>query len=283
MSAPEPGEKREPPLRSLDDLQEFEDEFSSAGAEAPKRSARGSGAGAQSHDQLEKKYRAMLEVSANITSTLDLSDLLSQILDGVLTVTGCERALLMLKESDGTFSMHMGRSKDGTEWRQEALWISRTVVERVVATGQPLVESDILAADDLKDIGSIHERNIRSAFCFPLRYKGDMVGVIYADSSFVVPQVLETDHSILSAFGSLAAVAIENARRHGELESTRETLEEQNLSLHKQLGVQFIDSGMVSENKIMHEVFETVRRIAPHDINVPVSYTHLTLPTKRIV
>jgi two-component system response regulator PilR (NtrC family) len=94
------------------------------------------------------------------------------------------------------------------------------------------------------------------------------VGVIYADSSHVVPEVLASDHSILTAFSSLAAVAIANARRHGALETARNTLEEQNLSLHRQLGVQFSDSGMISQNKIMHEVFETVRRIAPHDINV---------------
>jgi Nif-specific regulatory protein len=245
----------------LDELQKFDDQFHPA--------ADPDGAGPQA-ETLDRKYRDVLEVSVLLSSTLDLTDLLGNILDGVLKVTGCERALLMLKEPDGKFSMHVGRTKDQTEWKQEALWISRTIVNRVVETGKPLVESNILEADELRDIGSIHDRDIRSVFCYPLQYKGDLVGVIYADSGFVVPQVLDSDHSILDAFSAQAALAIENARRHGQLQSTRDTLEDQNLSLRKQLGQQYSFSGMVSRNKAMLDVFETVKRIAPHDINVLV-------------
>jgi len=264
MSPSKPEKRDNRPLDSLAELERFDQEY------RPGKAVRGGRSADDGSERLERKYRDVLEVSTLLSSTLDLNHLLNHILDGVLKVTGCERAFLMLKEPDGSFSTHLGRRKDQAEWRQDALRISKTILNRVVETGEALVEADLLEVEDLKDVGSIHDRNIRSAFCLPLKYKGDLVGIIYAESGFVGQAVLDSDHTILEAFSGQAALVIVNARRHGELESTRDTLEEQNLLLSQQLARQFSVAGMVSRNKRMLDIFETVKKIAPHNINVLV-------------
>ena len=218
--------------------------------------------------ELEDRYAQVLEISASLASTLDLTDVLNRIVDGILGVTECERGLLMLKNMDDTFSMHIGRTRDHGEWDRDDLFISRTIVNRVVDSGRPFVESNLEDVEELRNAGSIHEHSIRSAICLPLNYKDALIGVIYADSHFIVPQVLESDHRVIEAFAAQAAIAIENAREHGELRTRRDSLEDQNLSLRHQLGRQFNFSGMVSKNKRMLEVFESVKKIAAHDINV---------------
>ncbi|MDH3197143.1 MAG: sigma 54-interacting transcriptional regulator, partial [Candidatus Krumholzibacteria bacterium] len=254
MSIPEHKRRRESAADAFSELQDL-----------GRSRGRGPAASEQGSDQ---KYARVLEVSASLASTLDLTEILNLIVDGIIQVTGCERGFLMLKESDGEFSMHIGRTRGEAEWNEEHLAISKTIVARVVLSREPFVAPDLERVEDLKDTDSIHQYAIRSAFCLPLLYKDELIGVIYADSGHVVPQVLEADQGILAAFAAQAALAIANARQHGELKSRRDRLEEQNLSLRSQLAKEFSFSGMVSKNKRMFEVFATVEKVAPHDLSV---------------
>lgn len=246
---------------SLSELENFERDFNiSTQADTPSKPEPAA---------VDQKYVDVLKVSALLNSTLNLTELLNNIVDGIVRMTQCERGFLMLKGDDGSFSLHIGRTKGGAEWNRDHLAISRTIVDRIVETRTMLVEHDLQKVDGLNS-GSIIEHSIRSAICLPLLYEEDLIGVIYADSQFVVPAVLQSDHTILRAFAAQAALAIENARQHGELRTRRDLLEEQNLLLRKQLSKEFTFAGMVTKNKAMHEVFDTVEKIASHDINVMV-------------
>jgi transcriptional regulator with PAS, ATPase and Fis domain len=79
---------------------------------------------------------------------------------------------------------------------------------------------------------------------------------------------LDSDLKVMNAFAGQAAIAINNARRHGDLKIQRAKLEEQNLSLRFKLGEEFASYGMISNDAKMEELFERVNKIAPSDINV---------------
>jgi transcriptional regulator with GAF, ATPase, and Fis domain len=214
-------------------------------------------------------YQDLLEVAISLTSTLELRAILDAIVDGIIRVARCERGFLMLRESDGSFSLFIGRTRDLKPWDESrAREISRTIVGRVVDTLEPFVGTDLEKMDELLSSGSILEHKIRSAVCLPMLYKEKLIGVIYADSGFVLAPFLEADRSVLRAFGAQAALAVENARQHGEIRDRSHRLEEQNLRLSRQLSGQFAMSGIISKNKRMLEVFDTVLKIAPHDISV---------------
>jgi Nif-specific regulatory protein len=215
-----------------------------------------------------RRYRDLLEVAVSLTSSLDLKAILDAIVDGIIRVTSCERGFVILREKDGTFAMFTGRTREGTPWDERgAREISHTVVARVVETHEPFVGADIEKMDDLRGQESILAQKIRSAVCLPLIDQEQLIGVIYADSSFVIPSSGEADRSVLRAFGSHAAVAIARARQHGEILDRGERLEEQNRKLREQLSQHVIMSGMVSRNKRMLDVFSIVEKIAPTDIS----------------
>lgn len=221
--------------------------------------------------RLQRSYsilESLLDVSASITSTLNLTELLEKIVDSVLELAGCHRGFLMLKNDDGTLSLEIARIKGQNQWKEDELAISKTVVREVAETQEPVFSSNILELKDVKVSESIHMLNINSVICLPLEFEGTLVGVIYADSKFVSDKFLDSDIKVMKAFAAQAAIAINNARQHGELKLQRQKLEEQNISLRHQLGEEFASYGMITNDKKMEEIFEAVNKIAPSDIYV---------------
>ncbi len=222
-------------------------------------------------ETVEKSYAAvesLLDVSASITSTLNLTELLENIVDSILRLTGCQRGFLMLKNNDGGLTLEIARVKGQHEWKEAELEISQSIVREVAAKMEPIYSSNVLKKKDVKVTDSMHLFNINTVICLPLDVDGALVGVIYADSQFVSDSFLDSNLKVMRAFAALAAVAINNARRHGELSFQRQNLEEQNVSLRHKLGQEFASYGMITNNKKMEEIFEAVNKIAPSDFPV---------------
>jgi transcriptional regulator with GAF, ATPase, and Fis domain len=66
----------------------------------------------------------------------------------------------------------------------------------------------------------------------------------------------------MNAFGAQAAVAIENARQHGELENIRHSLERQNVTLREELAARHEFSGMIGRSRAMQQIFDVIRKVA---------------------
>src|SRR5688572_11552184 len=215
-----------------------------------------------------RRYRDLLDVAVSLASTLDLKAILDAIVDGIIRVTSCERGFVILREPSGTFAMYTGRTRDGAAWDEvSAREISHTVVKRVVETHELFVGADIEKIDGLRESESIHAQKIRSAVCLPLIFQDQLIGVIYADSSFVLPAFGDADRSVLQGFAAQAALAIANAQRHGEVRDLGDRLQEQNRKLREQLSHHVNMCGMISRNKRMLDVFAVVEKIAPTDIS----------------
>ena len=220
--------------------------------------------------EVQRRFETLREVAMSLGFAADLKEILDCIVDGIVSVTQCQRGFVMLIESDGTFSTYTGRLQDRRPWPEnDARRISSGVLEDVSASKRPYVASDVQKVNDLRDRGSIQEGKILAVVCIPiLNPEGRLAGVIYADSSHVIPEFNEYDQHVFNFFGVQAAVAIEGARRQGDLKVRGDRLEEQNRDLARQLAREFALEGMISKSKEMHEVFEMVQRVAPSDVSV---------------
>jgi PAS domain S-box-containing protein len=173
----------------------------------------------EEHDNLV----ALADIGQVINSSLDLNEVLRIVMDTIVRLTGAERGFLMLRDEDGELTINLARN-----WEQESLdpsefEISRTIVDRVTAEGQPVLTTN--AQEDPRFGGqeSIVAYNLRSILCVPLKLKDELTGVIYADNRVRTGLFTETERDLLNAFANQAAVAIENARL---FESVRQTLAE---------------------------------------------------------
>ncbi len=216
--------------------------------------------------ELQRSYsiiQTLLSISSSISSTLNLQELLRRIVDAVVEITDCDRGFLMLSGEDGKLSFAIARSKSREELSEKDFEISGSIVEKVAATGDPLFLSNVQAANNFKDKRSIIDLNINTAICIPLIFKENLVGVLYADSKHISNNFSSSNLSIMKAFSGQAVVAIENARRHGELLLSKKTLENQNINLKKELAGRYEFSGIVGRCEAMHSIFDTIEKVAP--------------------
>lgn len=175
------------------------------------------------HDEELKSMRALVNIGQIVNSSLELPDVLEIVMDTIIRLTGAERGFLMLRDVQGQMTTHIAR-----DWEQESVHadesaISRTIIDRVMSDGQPVITTN--AQEDPRFGGqeSIIAYSLRSILCVPFKVKGKVTGVIYTDNRMRTGQFTEAERELIMAFSDQAAVAIENARL---FDSVRKTLAE---------------------------------------------------------
>jgi len=167
----------------------------------------------------QRQLSALVGVGHAINSSLGLNSVLEEVMDALIGLTQAERGFLMLKNSAGKLVERVARGMDHVNLEGESFAVSRTIVERVASTGQPVVTTNAKEDPRFDQQLSILEHNLRSILCVPLKLKDNIIGVIYVDNRVYTGLFQENDLEMLSAFADQAAVAIDNARLFDGLKS----------------------------------------------------------------
>ncbi len=169
---------------------------------------------------------ALADVGQVVNSSLELDEVLTIVMDNIVRLTKAERGFLMLRDEKGEMVTRMGRNWEMESINSSELTVSRSVVGRVISTGEPIITTN--AQEDQRFVGqeSIVAFNLRSILCVPLKVKNDLIGVIYADNRIRAGIFAESERNLLVAFANQAAVAIENARLFSSLKQTLEEVTE---------------------------------------------------------
>jgi len=161
----------------------------------------------KSYDRLSALY----EASKHIISGFDLEERLNSVMDAAIEVLQAERGFLMLKnEQTGDLEIMVKRKIGGEELAE--LSLSLSVANEVAATGKSQITSNAAKDPKLRDRGSIILHKIISIICAPLTIEDRVLGVIYLDNRITEDAFDESDQELFSAFASLSAIGIENAR-----------------------------------------------------------------------
>jgi adenylate cyclase len=165
---------------------------------------------------------AIANVGQVINSSLELDEVLRIVMDNIVRLTKAERGFLMLRDDKGEMIIRVGRNWEKESINSSELTVSKSVVGKVIETGEPIVTTN--AQEDHRFIGqeSIVAFNLRSILCVPLKVKNDLIGVIYADNRIRAGIFADSEKELLVAFANQAAVAIENARLFSSLKQTLE-------------------------------------------------------------
>jgi adenylate cyclase len=156
---------------------------------------------------------ALYNVSQIVNSTLDLSEVLNLTMDLIIQVTGAERGFLMLMDdASGELTFRVARNMDRETIAGSSFEISRSVVNQVAQEGKSILTTNAQADPRFSTQASVVSYSLRSILCVPLRVKGKITGVIYADNRIKTGLFTDADHRLLSAIADQSAVAIENAR-----------------------------------------------------------------------
>lgn len=168
----------------------------------------------QEHKQLkqQERFELLYNVSRLLGSSLDLQQVLNQVMDAILQLTAAERGFLVLRDDDGQLQVQAARNFDQQTLSSDQFKYSTTVANRVLDTGESIVTTN--AAEDPRFAGqdSIIGQMLRSIMATPLRVRGRVIGAIYVDNRAISGLFDDTNLAALDAFAGQAAVAIDNAQ-----------------------------------------------------------------------
>ncbi|HFE66137.1 MAG TPA: GAF domain-containing sensor histidine kinase [Chloroflexi bacterium] len=161
----------------------------------------------------QARLAALYEVSSQLGKTLDLGEVLNQVMDAIIQLSGAGRGFLMLyDEVSGKLTTRAARNLDQNTIDGDAMNISRTVIERAIATGEGILTSNAQEDERFSAQTSVVGYQLRSIMCSPLKVRGRTLGAVYVDNRLFSGVFSQEDLDLLVAFANQAAMAIENAR-----------------------------------------------------------------------
>ncbi len=199
---------RDLPANAIDDLNHLAISLSKIGQQM------------ESFEAQHGNLLALADIGQVINSSLELDEVLRIVMDNIVHLTRAERGFLMLRNEKGEMVTRVARNWEQESIKSSEAATSRTIVQRVIESGEPIITTN--AQEDQRFSGqeSIVALNLRSILCVPLKVKNELIGVIYADNRIRTGIFAETEKDLLVAFSNQAGVAIENARLFSSLRQT---------------------------------------------------------------
>jgi serine/threonine protein kinase len=170
----------------------------------------------------EAKFRALRLISAELSSTLDLSEVLDRIFNSLFEIfPQAERGFLLLKHPSCSALMpEIIRSRSGPVGELE---ISKTVVNQVMNRGQAVLSLDL--GEEFPESASLSDNKIRSLMCVPLFDQDHKaIGIMQIETRDGRGRFEQDDLDLLAAVASQISVAVQNAQLHKALLKQQERL-----------------------------------------------------------
>lgn len=224
-----------------------------------------------SSERLQGRLKLILDLTNQVVSNLELSELLHAVSASVRRVMDCDAAAVMLPDEDGKFlrvhALDYPESR-GVFTEGALVPIEGTMPGDAFKTGKPIVINNL-------DPDIIPEEMYRKAkdeglnsFCdLPLLSRKRLLGVLAVarreENTFDQDQV-----SFLTQVANQVAIAIENALAYGEIADLRNKLAQEKLYLEDEIRGEMDFEGIVGQSSGLRHVLSLVETVAPSDSTV---------------
>lgn len=151
----------------------------------------------------------MLELSRQMAQTRDIEQLLNLAMEKTIEIIGAERCYLVVVNEQDELDFR-ARSVSEKDQREDDI-LSRTILNSVLDSGEPLITSNALSDPRFSSTSSIESLQLRSVMCVPLLAGGKTMGAIYVENRHISGAFRQEDVKPLIFFANQAAVCIENA------------------------------------------------------------------------
>ena len=207
-----------------------------------------------------RELNALSSFSRSVNSVRSVEALLKKVLESLLEVAPAVRAAILLTdESTGEFTSVLGW--DRNLGPNQTIHASQTIAAHVLEEGVAILCNDIPEDDNFHAAESLVTPGIRSVLAVPLAVFEKTIGLLYLDTD---DPKMKFDRGLLelvTTLGSVAALAIENARHF-------EWLEGENRRLRQELN---IEHNMVGESPAMRDVYTFISKVAARESSVLIS------------
>ena len=198
---------------------------------------------------------SLSRISQALNSSHDLATVLDLTMDLAMEYLGAERGVLMLEAGPSGEPATVVHRKMDKESVEEVIGISKSIVDSVRATREPVIASDAQVDPRFRDSKSVRVHNVMSVMCVPLMRDGSLLGLIYLDNRDVPSDFSRLERAFVEAFANQVALAIENARSVGRLYDDV-------ADLKARAGDRYHFANIIGPSNAMQEVFRQVEKVA---------------------
>ena len=209
--------------------------------------------------QMARDLSALMKVSTSINSIRGLDDLLQRLLELLFEAVPAQRGAILLT-NEGSFETSLVFGLDRAHGKDQAVNVSRTIVQQVLRDGLALLANEG-TAQSTQATESLISTRAHSVICVPLIMIDRTLGVVYLDTTLPRDQFNRDHLQLVAAIAGIAAVAIENARHFEWLATENERL----------LADVNIEHNMIGESTAMQRAYHFISKVAPTDATVLIS------------
>jgi signal transduction histidine kinase len=163
---------------------------------------------------LQAHYQRIIEISQQLTSTLDLRSLLRKIISAATELTQTEAASIMLMDqATGALRFEIATNIDPSDMEDIIVSLEDSIAGWIFTHGEPRVIDDVRRESTWSpNVDQTIEFQTRSLLGVPMRTHNRVIGVLEALNKIDNVPFSDDDIQTLTILAGQAAIAIENAR-----------------------------------------------------------------------
>jgi len=163
------------------------------------------------------ELNALNKLALSLGSTLNLNEILEQVIDDALRITGAESgSIMLLDETQKTLTIMCARGISPRISNRTSSGLGEGLAGWVAQRAKPVNVSYKLKDEYVQAI--LKSENIVAALAVPLKVKEKVIGVLNVIRRKKKEEFTEEDLNLVTSFAAQAAEAIENARLHKKSE-----------------------------------------------------------------
>lgn len=226
----------------------------------------------EAEQQARQRERSLREVGASLTLGLGLDEVLQRILIQLEQLIPFSSAGIVLLDGRRLAFTARGEVNVGQQQLEAVVERTPTNLQRVFDSCKPYLINDTAVAEDWSHLSGFEY--IRSWLGVPLLSKGVCIGALTADRE--QPHSFTTgDEELMLAFANQAAVAIDNARLFGEVQTHAERLEARVRERTRELEALYGITTATLENPDPDSVLSRALRLVVQAFSCPAAAVHL--------
>ncbi|HEY2496318.1 MAG TPA: sigma 54-interacting transcriptional regulator [Candidatus Angelobacter sp.] len=224
-----------------------------------------------SSERLQDRLKLILDLTNQVVSNLELSELLQAISASVRRVMACDAAAVMLPDADGkhlrVHALDFPDSK-GVFTGASLVPIEGTMPGDAFRSGKPMIVNWLDPESLSIEMYNKAKGEGLNSFCdLPLVSRKRMLGVLVVarreENTFDEDQV-----NFLTQVANQVAIAIENAIAYGEIAELKNKLAQEKLYLEEEIRGEMDFEGIVGQSSGLRHVLSLAETVAPSDSTV---------------
>jgi transcriptional regulator with GAF, ATPase, and Fis domain len=210
-----------------------------------------------------RKVESLYRISKILGGEREYNKLLERVLDESMHSLQAERGVIVTGSPED-FLVKVARNIEGEELPNDPKAVSRTVVRKVLESGEPEFIKHVQDNSSFSPSRSMVDMGMRSILCVPLIIDEEPYGAIYVENRSLVACFMEEDLELMRELAELSANSIKNALSFIELSSGTTKIGEA-------LRQDYDFSEIIGKSKRMIEVMELAARVASTDATVMIT------------